>query len=226
MNKTHMHWKMLSLKETPDRGGLEEYEDEIQSLIERRKWYVEYLNNFEYNINLIDKDDPEEAALIEDWGYGDYCKAKIEAIDRMLKQQRVEKNGGYDNDDNNTQSNPIDLQNHDQPNPRAKSLNFADYLICEANIKPAIMDILHAYFTTARTGKPAATMLLALDQLKFITLGARNKQSLYNAINQTFGLKLKNQSCQRYIKYGEEGIYSEIPETEIQQIRDRLSNNR
>lgn len=36
MNKTHMHWKMLSLKETPDRGGLEEYEDEIQSLIERR----------------------------------------------------------------------------------------------------------------------------------------------------------------------------------------------
>lgn len=43
---------------------------------------------------------------------------------------------------NNTQSNPMIYRTMTSQNPRAKSLNFADYLIAETNIKQtAIMDI-------------------------------------------------------------------------------------
>lgn len=76
--------------------------------------------------------------------------------------------------------------------------SFKDYLICDNDKKGVIIERLKPLFSNAK-GKGAATILIALHEMKLINLSVRGKQSIYNAVNDCFGLSLKNQSYQSYI---------------------------
>jgi hypothetical protein len=76
---------------------------------------------------------------------------------------------------------------------------FADYLLCEdTDRKNGIIEKLKPLFNGAK-GKAAATNLIALHEMNLIVLTNRGKQAIYDAVNASFGLSLRNQSYQPYI---------------------------
>ncbi|MDL2265638.1 hypothetical protein LJC43_04575 [Parabacteroides sp. OttesenSCG-928-G21] len=89
--------------------------------------------------------------------------------------------------------------------PLNKEMIFEDFLICDKEQKTKLMDALKFEFKGAK-GKKASTVLSALHQLEMIVIRDKEKQKVYNALNSAFGLNLKNQSCQPYIKNYADGV--------------------
>lgn len=96
--------------------------------------------------------------------------------------------------------------------------SFEDHLLGSKEAKEALMLKLKPLLKGAK-GKRAATVLLALRELKLIGIPEHGKQKLYKAINHRFGLSLRNESYQRYIQFDNKGIVvNVITEAEIEDI--------
>jgi hypothetical protein len=96
-----------------------------------------------------------------------------------------------------------------------KEKRFEEYLSGNKKSKDTLISKLTPILKNAK-GKKAATVLLALHRLGRLVLSERGKQELYDAVNAHFGLALKNQSYQPYIRFDDRGVsYQRITDAEI-----------
>ncbi|WP_283687785.1 hypothetical protein [Dysgonomonas sp. Marseille-Q5470] len=84
-----------------------------------------------------------------------------------------------------------------------------------------VCEVLDQLFIGAK-GKKAATILLALKNKNYIIIPERDKQKIYNALNERFGLNLTNQSCQKFIVFNNGSLTTPISSEDIKQIENKL----
>lgn len=102
----------------------------------------------------------------------------------------------------------IDDESNSNNTKEKQKLSFESYLLnCNVN---DVCSKLESLFLDAK-GKKAATILLALNQKKYIIIPERGKQSIYEAINKRFNLNLANSHYQPYISF----IKGELTTTKI-----------